>query len=188
MTKEMAEATARRRREITGIAVTEQDLFVACPMRQGWGYAILRMDHNFLNAKMVLSGLSGCCGQMDVQAREGELWIPENTRHRVARYDRDGKLLGTFGKRDRKAADGFGGCCEPKNLRFAANGDVLTAESGPPVVVKRFSPEGKFLGVVGLPVFKTGCVRVTVDVSKDGSQIFVLNGGENATKQMLAGR
>ncbi len=71
-------------------------------------------------------------------------------------------------RRDRKAADGFGGCCEPKNMRFAPDGSMYLAESGPPVAVKRFTPEGEFLGVVGLPVFKTGCVRVTVEVARDG--------------------
>jgi len=180
MTAEMAAMMARRKREVTGIAVTDQDLFVATPMREGYGYAVWRVDHNLQNPKQIVSGLSGCCGQMDIQARNGELWIPENARHRVSRYDRDGKLLASFGKRDRKSADGFGGCCEPKNLRFAANGDVLTAESGPPVAIKRFSPEGKFLGVVGVPAYATGCVRVTVEISRDGSKVFILNPGENA--------
>jgi sugar lactone lactonase YvrE len=180
MNAEMAEMMARRKREFTGMAVTGQDLFFVTSMSKGYGYCVWRTDHDFQNGKVVVENLPGCCGQMDVQASKGELWIAENGRHRVGRYDRDGKQLATFGKRDRKAADGFGGCCEPKNLRFAANGDVLACESGPPVAVKRFSPDGKFLGVVGVPEFKTGCVRVTVEISKDGSQVFVLNTSDNA--------
>jgi hypothetical protein len=100
--------------------------------------------------------------------------------HSVERYDRDGKKLSRFGKRDRKSADGFGGCCEPKNLRFGLNGEIYTCESGPPVAIKRFTPDGKFLGVVGVPEYKTGCVRVTVEVSRDGDRVFVLSPGENA--------
>ena len=180
LTAEMAAMMARRKREVTGIAVSEQDLFVATAMREGYGYAVWRVDHNFQNPQQIVSGLPGCCGQMDIQARNGELWIPENGRHRVARYDRDGKLLSSFGKRDRKSAEGFGGCCEPKNLRVTAQGDVLTAESGPPVAIKRFSPDGKFLGVVGVPTYPTGCVRVTVEISKDGGKVFILNPGDSA--------
>jgi sugar lactone lactonase YvrE len=173
-------ARAERSKQITGIAATDRDLFVCCPMRKGWGYAVWRMDHSFAEPKQIIEGLAGCCGQMDIQAKDGEVWVAHNGKHRVERYDRDGKELSHFGKRDRKAADGFGGCCEPKNLRFAQNGDLLACESGPPVAVKRFTTDGKLLGVIAIPVFNSGCVRVTVDMSRDGSQVFVLNEGERA--------
>jgi sugar lactone lactonase YvrE len=180
MQKAMEEAREQQMREFTGIAATEQDLFVVCPMREGFGYAVWRLDHDLKNPVQIVKNLRGCCGQMDLQAHGGDLWIPVNGEHKVKRYDREGKELFKFGKRDRKSADGFGGCCEPKNLRITADGTVYTAESGPPVAVKRFSPEGKFLGVVALPEFKVGCVRVTVAVSPDAAKVFVLNTGEGA--------
>jgi sugar lactone lactonase YvrE len=183
---EIAALRERSQREITGMAVSDQDLFVACRSSEGLGYVVWRMDLNFQNPKLVVTQLSGCCGQMDVQAHDGELWIPENSRHRVNRYDRDGKLLASFGKDDRKAASGFGGCCDPKNVRFSSNGEMYTSESGPPVVVKRFSPDGKFLGVVGIPKFESGCVRVSVEVSKDGKQVYVLNTDDNAIHVLAA--
>mgnify|MGYP003860838159 CR=1 FL=1 len=167
------------RYEVSGIAVSQQDVFVSTRAQTGFGYAVWRFDHQLNNPQLIVKGLSGCCGQMDIQTHDGELWVAENGRHRVNRYDREGKLLGSFGRRDRKAADGFGGCCEPKNLRFTANGELLAAESGPPVAIKRFSTEGKFLGMVGLPVYETGCVRVTVEVSRDGRTVFILNPGQN---------
>jgi len=165
---------------ISAIAVSGKDVFVACPMTKGFGYAVWRTDADFGNAKKIIERLMGCCGQMDVQAKDGEVWVAHNARHKVEHYDRDGKKLSDFGKTDRKNADGFGGCCEPKNLRFAQNGELLACESGPPVAVKRFTTDGKFLGVVAMPTFNSGCVRVTVDISRDGSQVFVLNSGENA--------
>jgi hypothetical protein len=172
-------ARQRLRRVVTGLAVTDTEVFVATLGSQGWGYSVWRLDHDFQQPKEVITGLTGCCGQMDVQAAAGDLWIPENGRHRVSRYDREGKKLADFGKQDRKAADGFGGCCEPKNLSIGPGGDVFTAESGEPVVVKRFSPDGKFRGVVALPKYKTGCVRVCVAAAQDG-RIFILNPGEGA--------
>ena len=165
---------------VTGIAVSKDDVFVACPMIKTYGYAVWRVDRDFANAKQIIEGLRGCCGQMDVQAKDGEVWIPHNAAHKVERYDRDGKKLLSFGKYDRKTADGFGGCCEPKNLRFGPKGALYAAESGPPVAVKRFTPEGKFLGVVGVPTYPSSCVRVTVEVSRDGRQVFILNTGANA--------
>jgi hypothetical protein len=168
-----------RRADITGMAASGQDLFVACPSPSDFSYSVYRLDTQLQNPVRVVEGLRGCCGQMDIQARDGKLWIPHNARHRVECRDRDGKELSQFGRQDRKAADGFGGCCEPKNLRMAPNGDILAAESGPPVSIKRFSPEGKFLGVVALPNYKSNCVRVTVDVSADGRRFFILSTGDD---------
>lgn len=172
-------AMERFRREVTGITVNRKDLFVACPEPKGYGYAVWRMDHNLENPVKIVKKLRGCCGQMDIRTFGGDLYVAENGRHRVVRYDRDGKRLSSFGRRDRKAADGFGGCCEPKNLDFSPAGDLYVAESGPPVAIKRFTPDGKFLDVVATPKFETGCVRVTVAVDPLDGRVFLLNGGEN---------
>ena len=170
----------RRRTSITGIAATARNLFVVCPSTTDFSYVLYRTDLDLKNPKLIIKGLHGCCGQMDVQANGDKVWIPHNARHRVEAYDLEGKQLSQFGKNDSKAADGFGGCCEPKNLRFGPKGDLFAAESGTPVVIKRFSQEGKFLGVVGLPNFKTSCVRVTVEVSQDEKRFYILDTGEDA--------
>lgn len=169
-----------RRGQITGLAATDQDLFVACAAPKGFAYAVYRTDHELKNPKLIVDKLSGCCGQMDIAARDGKLWVAHNGRHKVECFDRDGKKLTSFGQHDRKAASGFGGCCEPKNLRIAANGDVLAAESGPPVVIKRFTADGKFLAVVAAPTYANGCVRATVDVSPDGQRFYLLDTGADA--------
>jgi hypothetical protein len=180
-------AEIEQKSTITGIAVSKDDVFVACPMIKSYGFAVWRVNRDFAEPKQIIDGLRGCCGQMDVQAHNGEVWIPHNAMHKVERYDRDGKKLFSFGKTDRAKADGFGGCCEPKNLRFGPKDEIYASESGPPVAIKRFTPEGKFLGVVGVPVYTTGCVRVTVEVSRDGRQVFILSPGENAIHVLTAG-
>jgi hypothetical protein len=169
----------QRKKAITGIAVTDRDLFVVCPSPSDFSYTVYRFDHDLKNPKLIVEGLHGCCGQMDIQAGEDKLWVPHNARHRVECRDRDGKQLSAFGKTDRKAAEGFGGCCEPKNVRVAGSG-IFTAESGPPVVIKHFTQEGKFLGVVAIPTFPTSCVRVTVDRSPDGKRWYILDTTEDA--------
>ena len=169
----------RHKASITGIAAGETDLFVSCGMIKGFGYAVWRFDHDLKNPVQIVKKLRGCCGQMDIQTRDGSLFVAENSRHRVMQYDRDGKVLNKFGKRNRGAPEGFGGCCEPKNLRFTSGGEMLACESGPPVIVRRFTPDGKFLGIAGFPTFTTGCTRVTVEASKDGKTIYVLNSGES---------
>lgn len=164
-----------RRLDVSGVAAMGEDVFLACPSTKDFTYVVYRVDKAFGNPKQVVDKLSGCCSQMDIQARDGKLWVANNGRHRVQVHDRDGKLLSSLGKQDRKAADGFGGCCEPKNLRLLAGGDILTAESGPPVAIKRFTADGKFLGVVAVPTYSTDCVRSTVEVSPDGKRHYILN-------------
>jgi hypothetical protein len=182
LTPEMLAAQARMMRErmttITGMAVTDHDLFVCCASTKGFGYVVWRTDHNFSNPKKIVENLAGCCGQMDIQARGGDLWVAHNSRHKVEHYSREGKKLAAFGRTDRISADGFGGCCEPKNLRFGPSDIVFACESGPPTCVKRFTLDGKFVGVCVVAPWNSGCVRVTTEYDAKQDRFFVLNSGE----------
>ncbi len=170
---------------ITGMAVSERDLFFVCLSAKGYGFDVWRMDREFgsptdrelASPKKIVEHLAGCCGQMDVQSCGGDLWVAHNARHKVEHYNRDGKKLASFGKTDRTSADGFGGCCEPKNLRFAGN-ELFACESGPPTCVKRFTKDGKFLGVALIAPWDSGCVRVTTEYDAAKDRFFVLNSGE----------
>jgi hypothetical protein len=182
MTPEMLAAQLQAARDqmttITGMAVTAQDVFVCCRAAKGYGYVVWRVDHDFANPKRIVENLAGCCLQMDIQAHEGDLWIAHNSRHKVEHYSRDGKKRSSFGKTDRIAPDGFGGCCEPKNLRFGPGNVVFACESGPPTCVKQFSLAGKFLGVAVVAPWNSGCVRVTTEYDAQRDRFFVLNAGD----------
>jgi methionine aminopeptidase len=94
-----------------------------------------------------------------------------------------------FGKAGRVKAQDFGGCCEPKNLRVLANGDILAAESGPPTCIKRFSASGKFLGVVAVADGARGdCVRVTVAMSPEQDRYYLLDTTRDAIRVFAAKR
>ncbi len=164
-----------RLRIINGIAVSEKDVFVATGETAGYGYAIWRMDLDLKNPKKVLGDIGGCCGQMDIQTQGTDLLVAENTKHQFARYDRDGKSIGSFGKRAGVGGavdpECFGGCCNPMNLRAVGDkGDILTAESEG--IVKRFSAEGKFLGNLGQVNIAGGCKNVAVAANKDASKVY----------------
>jgi hypothetical protein len=156
-----------RLNRIHGITVGADAVYVATAMTKGYGYAVWRMTRDFTDAKQIVTGLSGCCGQIDIQARGDELFVAENSRHRVVRYDRDGKRLDAWGQRDREGlAGGFGGCCNPMNLCFTGDGQVVTSESEG--VMKLFSPDGKYAGVLGNAKVGGGCKNVAVGVAPDG--------------------
>jgi hypothetical protein len=173
----------KRRSDVTGLAVTDQDVFMAVPSPNDFTFRVYRFSLALVEPKLVVEKLRGCCGQMDIQAHDGKLWVPHNARHLVQSFDRDGKELSKFGKTGRVKASDFGGCCEPKNLRMLANGDILAAESGPPTCIKRFSADGKFKEVVALVNNAKGdCVRVTVETSPDGRRYYMLDTTRDAIR------
>ena len=126
----------------TGIAVSNQDVFVSLPNTVGYGYSIYRMNHDLEEGKVVKGNVGGCCGQLDIQSDGENLLIAENTSFTVGIYDRDGKKLTSWGKRGRAEPDGFGSCCNPMNVRCCPNGEILTAESSIGDI-KRFSKNFK---------------------------------------------
>ena len=163
-----AESVLASKLRVTSVASTDQDVFLCCGALTGRGYDVWRVDHKFENGARVLKGLSGCCGQMDVQTAGDKILVAENTRFRVAIYDRDGKSLSSFGNRDRNSEEGFGSCCNPMNVRCCTGGDILAAESSIGHL-KRFSQDGKLVQLVGKAKIGAGCKHVAVawDASRD---------------------
>jgi hypothetical protein len=168
--EQVIEQMTGRMRVANGLAVSEKDVFVACG-DVGYGYAVWRFTKDLKEPKQILAEIGGCCGQMDIQCHGPDVLVAENTKHQFARYDRDGKKLGAYGKAgpdtDPKC---FGSCCNPMNIRAIALGDVYTAESEG--IIKRFSPSGEFVETAGVVKLTGGCKNVAVAVSADAKKIY----------------
>ena len=154
------------------LTVSDKDVFIASGVMKGYSYAIWRTSLDFEGAEQIVSGLSGCCGQMDIRCCEDGIFVAENSRKRVVQYDREGKQVRHWGEGDRNGGAGakFGGCCNPMNLCFGSNGEVLTAESEG--YIKRFTKEGSFLGIVGQAKVSGGCKNVTINLSPNGEKAY----------------
>jgi len=162
--------------QINAITTSGNDVFIACPMPKGYGFAVWRMDLAFANPKQIIKDLSGCCGQMDIQAHGDEVFVAENSKHRVGRYNREGAAISGFGfgHADREGLGaGFGGCCNPMNLCFTSDGGLLAAESNG--VVKRFTLDGKYEGMVGVAKVPSGCKNSAIGVSSDGDRVYYID-------------
>jgi DNA-binding beta-propeller fold protein YncE len=169
----------------SGIEVTDKDLFVSFGL--GWSTRsisnIVRFDRDLNNPKTITEKRRGCCQRLDIVAKDGDLYIAENALHRVVKVDRNGEQLSKWGSRSREGLEGFGSCCNPMNLYFSKNGDLYTAESGLGRI-KKYSPDGKFLGLVGYigvdrftnaGRLAASCSNITVAVNKDASKVYVLD-------------
>ena len=133
--------------------------------------------------KKIVERQYGCCNHIDMEVIGDKLMIAENSRHRVNLFDFDGKQVGTWGKRDRTGIEGFAACCNPCNTDIGKDGMIYTFESGVGRV-KRFSPDGDYLGLVGYvdtTKFDKGSklaaqsCYIPSEVSPDGRRIYVLD-------------
>lgn len=159
---------------VASISTDGESVFVATPALKGYGFAVWKLNQTMSEGAEIVTGLSGCCGQMDVQACENGLYVAENSRKRVVRYDAKGKEISQWGKSDRTGLDGFTSCCNPMNVCFNKNGDVFTAESNTGRI-KRFSAEGEFLNFVGDVKLVPGCKNVSIAVTPDHSRVYMLD-------------
>jgi hypothetical protein len=157
---------------IRSIAVTSKALFVCCNSLEGRGYEVWKCNLDVSEPVLLTSGLSGCCGQFDIQANEDYLFLAENTKFQVGLMDHDGKRISSFGKSNRMGGDGFGSCCNPMNVRCCENGDILTAESSIGTI-KRFNPAGELIGIVGKGKIGGGCKHVALGFDKARDRYYI---------------
>lgn len=171
--EEMVKAAIQYKLKVASISSDGEAVFVACGMPAGYGYAVWKLTPDFAGGKEIVSGLSGCCGQMDVQANADGVFVAENSRKRVRRFDADGESVCDWGKSS-EGIDGFGSCCNPMNLAFGTNGSVYTAEDTTGRI-KRYSNDGKLLSVVGAADVVPGCKKVSIGVDSTGDRVYMLD-------------
>lgn len=178
----------------SGITATKKDVFVNIGF--GWSLrsisSVVRFDRDLGNPKTIAEDLRGCCQRLDIVAKDGFLYIAENSRHRVLKCDRNGKVLSKWGQRDSRNIEGFGSCCNPMNLCFGPKGELFTAESGLGRI-KRYTTDGKYLGLVGYVGVErftragrtaASCSNIAIAVNKDLSRIYVLDFKNNIIRVM----
>lgn len=168
------EAMMKSKMRIASISTDGESIYVATPDLKGYGFAVWKLNSSMTDGTEIVKGLSGCCGQMDVQACAKGIFVAENSRKRVVCYDSDGNMVRHWGKSDRTGLDGFTSCCNPMNVCFNKSGDVFTAESNTGRI-KRFSADGEFLNFVGDVKLVPGCKNVSIAVTPDHSRVYMLD-------------
>lgn len=167
--------------QVTSVGCSGKEVFAAVQMLMG--YNIYRMNSDLQYMKLIVKGLRGCCGQMDFAAKDGVLYVAANSLSKVVKYDRKGQELGRFGERARPGVEGFGGCCEPKNVCFDSQGYLYAAESDN-CAVRKFTSDGQYLSSMGTVHGIRGCVRLTIALPKDCSRIYMLDTGRNIIRML----
>ena len=179
------DAVCGQRALASGLYVTPTHVFLAL----GFGNStratedLWRFKRDLTEPKMIVERLYGCCSHIDLEVTAKEILIGENSRHRVNRYDFDGKPIDTWGKRDRVNLEGFTACCNPCNSDIGPDGVYYAAESGVGRV-KKYATDGQFLGLVGYvdtTKFDNGSALaaqscyIPIEVNADASRIYIMD-------------
>ncbi len=170
---------------VASVSATTDYVTVVAYHATGYSFDVWRLNAELEDAECLITGLLGCCGQMDAQCCDDGIYVAENGRHRVTHFGLDGKKKRSWGKTDRHGVVGFGGCCNPMNVAMGANGSVYTAESETGRI-KRYDAEGKLMNLVGAAELVPGCKKVSIAVSKDGSHVYMLDITRNHIVVMTA--
>jgi hypothetical protein len=173
----------RSKMRISSISSAGDQVFVATRGIEGYGYDVWKMDNQFAGAEIIVTGLRGCCGQMDVQCCKEGLFVAENSRDRVVHFDTSGKQITSWGKSDRTGIDGFSSCCNPMNVCFDSSGHVYTAEASSGRI-KRFNTKGDLIAYIGDVDLVPGCKNVSIAVSPISDNIYMLDLTRNHIKLM----
>jgi len=170
---------------VAGIAVTRRHVFAS--FGSGWSTLstskLYRFSRKLEDPKLIAEGMRGCCQRCDLVTDGRKVYLAENSAHRVLVLTRNGKERDKWGSRSRDELEGFGACCNPMNLCFDAEGVLYTSESGLGRV-KRYTPDGEFLGLVGYlgvdrfqsaGAHAAACSNIAIAVAPDGNRVYVMD-------------
>ena len=166
---------ALQARSVKSIGITDKYIFICTPPARGYASEVWRVDTNFANPKVIVKNLSGCCGQMNISVVGDKLVIPENGRFKVHVYDAEGTRIHSWGSDEREnATSGWGSCCNPMNIAFDGEGNVLTSEASVGAI-KRFNLDGTFIETVAESRIVPGCKHTPIGMSPDGTKAYMLD-------------
>ena len=170
-----------RSMQVTSLAASDKDLFICAYAPGGSGYSVWRVGRDLEGdaSEVVMEGLRGCCGQMDIQCCKGQLVVSENTNFKIGIYDRNGRAQSKFGSRDRTSRAGFGSCCNPMNSLPLDDGTILTAESSIGHI-KKFDTDGKLVAYIGKASIGGGCKHCALGHDAENDLYYMMHQDANS--------
>ena len=66
---ERVKSSIKYKMQASSVSATDDEVFLATHATAGYGFDVWRMDPQFESGERIITGLSGCCGQMDLQGK-----------------------------------------------------------------------------------------------------------------------
>ena len=113
--------------------------------------------------------------------KDNNYWVADSVRHVVHKFDADGKLLMTLGTidtaGDNASHDKFN---QPNHVAIAPNGDIYVSDGYVNARVVQFTPEGKFVRIIGGDQGgEPGQLQVPHGVALDSQGRILVNDSDN---------
>ncbi|MGI9430002.1 MAG: hypothetical protein ACR2NM_15175 [Bythopirellula sp.] len=107
-------------------------------------------------------------GMLDLalDASSATIVVAHPQKHRVERYQLDGKLVDKFGRFGMQDPGDFGGCCNPTHITVTAQGWIAVSEKAPPRI-KIYAGDGEYLTQSAETVFDPNTKNI--DLAADSS-------------------
>lgn len=114
--------------------------------------------------------------------RQNNYWVTDSVGHQVLKFDAEGKLLLTLGTKgkagDNASRDLFN---QPNHVALAPNGDIYVSDGYVNARVVHFTPEGRFVRVIGgVEGSEPGQLKVPHGVALDSQGRILINDSGNA--------
>jgi sugar lactone lactonase YvrE len=112
---------------------------------------------------------------------QGFLWATDSTAHLVHKFNADGRLLMTLGKKgvagDNASRDAFN---QPNHVAIAPNGDIYVSDGYQNARVVHFSPTGQFIRIIGgVKGSQPGQLQLPHGVALDSQGRLLVNDSDN---------
>jgi streptogramin lyase len=112
---------------------------------------------------------------------QGFLWATDSTAHLVHKFNADGRLLMTLGKKgvagDNASRDAFN---QPNHVAIAPNGDIYVSDGYQNARVVHFSPTGQFIRIIGgVTGSQPGQLQLPHGVALDSQGRLLVNDSDN---------
>jgi sugar lactone lactonase YvrE len=98
---------------------------------------------------------------------EGTIHAVNPGKHRVERYDLQGRMVGRFGRFGMQRVEDFGGCCNPTNLDLLSGGTLVVTEKAAPRL-KAYAADGTVSWHVEGDIFDPQCRNMDIAVDRHG--------------------
>lgn len=108
-------------------------------------------------------------GMLDLalDPRSDTIVVAHPQKHRIERYQLDGKFIDKFGRFGMEEPGDFSGCCNPTHITVTAEGWIAVSEKAPPRV-KIYTGDGKFLTQSADGVFDPNTKNIDLAVDGQG--------------------
>ena len=171
--KTKGDATSLERFQCSGIAATDNQVFVACTTLDGTGFDVWRMSPNLSIEGKVIENLQNGFNHLDLYSSGIELMVGPQKNLDIGVYDFNGRPIREIGKHSEKR-DQDRDKVRTTNICLREDGDILTTSTQNGLIL-RYKQSGELIGNLGTAKLDTNENFASLGFDLSRNWIYVMN-------------